>query len=196
MPNKVAFLVDGWFFNRAFFNKNFPLKDGGHLVKYCKTHLEADDRLYRIYFYDTEPYKGEGTNPVSGRVIDFSSTRVAQAQMTFLRNLHRTPFVDLRLGRTLFDHQWLIQSTKTKGILDGSLDPQRLLEKDVKPSIRQKGVDMMLGLDLANLVLKKLVDKVVVISADSDVEPAMQFARNEGVQVVLDPLEQIGRAHV
>lgn len=188
MPNKVAFLVDGWFFNRSFFNRNFPLKDGNHLLKYCRTHLAAEDRLFRIYFYDTEPYQGEGTNPASGKRIDFSTTFVARDQNTFLQSLKRTPFVDLRLGRAIFDNQWVIQSEYTHGVLSGEIDPKKLTEREVKPAIRQKGVDMMLGLDLASLVLKRLVDRIVIVSADSDMAPAAQFARNEGVQIVLDPL--------
>ncbi|EDQ9667902.1 NYN domain-containing protein [Salmonella enterica subsp. enterica serovar Bareilly] len=58
-----------------------------------------------------------------------------------------------------------------------------ITEKDIIPTINQKGVDMRIGLDIASLSLKKQVDAIVLVSADSDFIPALKFARREGVQV-------------
>ena len=41
------------------------------------------------------------------------------------------------------------------------------------------------GFDVATLALKKLVDRVILISGDTDMIPAIKLARREGIQVVL-----------
>lgn len=186
---RVVCLVDGWFFNRAFFRRGQPLIHGASVLKYCQRHLLENDRLFRVYYYDTEPFSGVSDHPVSGQRIEFKETKVAKDQFRILADLKRTMHVDVRLGRTIFDNEWIIKPELTHPLLNGTLSPQDITPANVKPSIRQKGVDMMLGLDLASLVLKRIVDRVVIISADSDIAPAAQFSRNEGVQVTLDPLD-------
>lgn len=44
---------------------------------------------------------------------------------------------------------------------------------------------MRIGIDVATLALKKLVDRVILISGDTDMIPAIKLARREGIQVVL-----------
>jgi hypothetical protein len=56
---------------------------------------------------------------------------------------------------------------------------------DLEPNIRQKGVDMRIGLDIASLTLKKHAQMIVLVTADSDFVPAMKFARRERAQLVL-----------
>lgn len=47
---------------------------------------------------------------------------------------------------------------------------------------------MRIGLDIAALAYKRLVDKIVLISGDSDFVPAAKLARKEGIHFVLDPM--------
>jgi uncharacterized LabA/DUF88 family protein len=61
---------------------------------------------------------------------------------------------------------------------------------DVALDLRQKGVDMRIGLDIAALALKRFVSTVVLISGDGDFVPAAKLARREGVQFILDALWQ------
>lgn len=60
--------------------------------------------------------------------------------------------------------------------------------QDIVPRVRQKGVDMRIGLDIASLALKRLVSTIVLVTGDSDFVPAMKLARREGLRVILDPL--------
>ncbi len=53
---------------------------------------------------------------------------------------------------------------------------------------KQKGVDIKIGLDIATLALKRLVQKIVLISGDSDFVPAAKLARVEGIIFTLDPM--------
>ena len=59
---------------------------------------------------------------------------------------------------------------------------------DFEPAFKQKRVDMKIGLDVAWLSSKRIVERIVLVTADTDFVPAMKFARREGVQVVLVPM--------
>ena len=61
---------------------------------------------------------------------------------------------------------------------------------DVKPNISQKQVDMKIGIDIARIAFKRLADKIVVITGDSDMVPALKLARIEGLHVTVDSLGQ------
>ncbi len=56
--------------------------------------------------------------------------------------------------------------------------------------LRQKGVDMRLGLDISTITLKRQADTLVLVTGDSDFVPAAKIARREGAEVILDPLGQ------
>ena len=45
---------------------------------------------------------------------------------------------------------------------------------------------LRIGLDIARLALREMVDIIVVVTGDSDLVPAFRFARREGVRVFLD----------
>jgi uncharacterized LabA/DUF88 family protein len=60
----------------------------------------------------------------------------------------------------------------------------------IRPEIRQKRVDIKIGLDVAWLASRRIVDRIALVTADTDFVPAMKFARREGVQVILVPLDQ------
>lgn len=60
----------------------------------------------------------------------------------------------------------------------------------VSLDLRQKGVDMRIGLDIAAITLKKLASTVILLAGDADFVPAAKLARREGVQFILDPLWQ------
>ena len=97
--------------------------------------------------------------------------------------------VALRLGR-LAQHSagWRIRQDPTKKLLKKNITVDDLSENDVHFEIKQKGVDMRLGLDIASLAYKKLVNQIVLIAGDADFVPAAKLARREGIDVVLDPM--------
>ena len=63
-------------------------------------------------------------------------------------------------------------------------------DHEVKLNLRQKGVDMRIGIDITSLTLKKQVDTIVLVAGDSDFVPAAKLARREGVEFILDPMWQ------
>jgi len=58
-------------------------------------------------------------------------------------------------------------------------------DADFKPNFEQKGVDMRIGLDFATFSENRAVDRLILISNDTDCVPAMKYARKAGIQVAL-----------
>jgi hypothetical protein len=94
--------------------------------------------------------------------------------------LTRKPFFALRLGE-LLQEGWRLK----RSVLRKEGPRIEIGADDFEPDIRQKGVDMRIGLDIASLALKRQVQVVVLVTADSDFIPAMKFARREGAQLFL-----------
>ena len=47
---------------------------------------------------------------------------------------------------------------------------------------------MRIGVDIASVTFKKQVDRIILISGDSDFVAAAKQARREGVDFILDPM--------
>lgn len=47
---------------------------------------------------------------------------------------------------------------------------------------------MKIGIDIASLAYKHLVDQIILISGDSDFVPAAKLARREGIDFLLAPM--------
>jgi hypothetical protein len=75
-----------------------------------------------------------------------------------------------------------------KLLLSGAITVADLSPQDVSYEVRQKGVDMRIGLDIASLTFKKQVDQIVLIAGDADFVPAAKLARREGIDFILDPM--------
>ena len=73
-------------------------------------------------------------------------------------------------------------------LIQGTLSIEQLTEADFSLSISQKGVDMRIGVDISSLAYKKQVERIILISGDSDFVPAAKQARREGIDFILDPM--------
>lgn len=165
-----------------------PVEVAASVWNTARAHIGKDDELYRILVYDCPPLSRRACNPVTKRGIDFSRTPIFQFRSHLHKELLRKRKVALRLGELSSEGQWIIQQGATKALLSGSVTIEQLKESDVKYDIRQKGVDLRMGLDIAAITFKGLANRVVLITGDSDFVPATKMARREGIDVVLDPL--------
>jgi len=143
--------------------------------------IQADEELFRIYCYHCLPYGEQEVHPFTRAVIDFSATPKFLTMSRFMRDLAVLDNVAFRSGQLSFDG-WLIKRTSVPGIIRTG---RALMGNDFQPDLKQKHVDMKIGLDVAWLSSKRIVDRIILVTADSDFVPAMKFARREGVQVVL-----------
>ena len=193
---RVAVLIDGAFFLKRYIHTygkgHSPEKVAANLFRMCLKHLGAkDDTLYRIFFYDCPPFDKKAHNPVTGKAIDFSKTATYTFRMELYKQLVRKRKVALRRGRLgVSARGWVIKPTPTRELLSESKTVADLDEDDVEYELNQKGVDMRMGLDIASLAYKRLVDRIILVSGDADFVPAAKLARREGIDVVLDPMWQ------
>jgi uncharacterized LabA/DUF88 family protein len=112
--------------------------------------------------------------------IDFGASPSAANNRSLQATLSRQAFFALRFGE-LHCEGWRIK----KKVLKKKGPKVEITAADFEPNIRQKGVDMRIGLDIASLTLKRHADVIVLVTADSDFVPAMKFARREGAQLLL-----------
>jgi uncharacterized LabA/DUF88 family protein len=192
----TAILIDGGFFlqrYRRLRGPSPPDKTARDLHWMCLQHLKRDQgkqrRLYRIFFYDCPPLAKKVHNPVSGLAIDFAKTPTALWRRAFHNELRKLRKVALRLGylNERCGH-WELRPDKLKDLLSRKISLDEISQDDVKYEVRQKGVDMRIGLDIASMAYKRQVDQLILVAGDSDFVPAAKLARREGIDFILDPM--------
>jgi uncharacterized LabA/DUF88 family protein len=143
--------------------------------------------LYRVFFYDCPPLEKKLHSPISKQAIDLSRTSTALFRKAVHCELRKIRKMALRFGRLNDDFAWRLRPGALKRLLkeQGTYEPA---DEDFELEVKQKGVDMRLGLDVASLAFKAQVDQIVLVAADADFVPAAKLARREGIDVVLDPL--------
>ena len=195
----TAILIDG-----GFFLKRYPkvFRNGANhppdtiaenMYLMCMRHLTRQKvkpypKLYRILFYDCAPFQGTSHNPISKQHISFGKTQTAVKRNAFFDKLRRRRKVALRLGEVHADKYWIVKPHITQNLLKEKITWNDLTESDVQYSLRQKGVDIKIGLDIAALAFKEKVNQIILISGDSDFVPAAKAARREGIDFILDPM--------
>jgi uncharacterized LabA/DUF88 family protein len=146
--------------------------------------------LYRIFFYDCPPLDKKLQNPITKKAVDFSKSKEAVFRLELHDHLREKRKVALRLGHLSTDTPWTLKPRIIEDLLKGRMKWEDLIETDVVPNVRQKGVDMRIGIDISSLAIKKQVDQIVLFAGDADFVPAAKLARREGVDFVLDPMWQ------
>lgn len=131
---------------------------------------DAAESIHRILFYDCSPFAGQVELPVSGGTMTFPGSD------GFLRRLARRDLFAVRRGVLKF-RGWIPKSIPIAG--------KALDDKDFKPDFEQKGVDMRIGLDMANYSANRSVELIALCTNDTDCIPAMKYARRAGLQVAL-----------
>lgn len=184
---KYAILIDSGFVKRKLGSQRSPINHNHYaeLVSQIQAHpLLSNGTMHRCYIYDAPPLAEPMENPLSQQTIDLGNTPLARLNRSLLDKLRQMPFFSVRLGELRIRGWKLRQQIRQQ---DG-ITEKTICADDLAPDIQQKGVDMRIGLDIASLTLKHIVDIIVLVTGDSDFIPAMKFARREGAQVFLVPL--------
>lgn len=193
-PIKVAILVDGGYFIKrynALYNKK-QTKSAATIAQdlytIAHTHVGSNNYLYRIFYYDCVPFEKRIHNPVSNICINFAQDPKALCRQQIINELKKKRKVALRLGVLKESKRWILYDDVSKRLLKGEISVKDIKDTDVYYELRQKGIDMKIGVDITTLALKRFVDKIVLISGDSDFVPAAKLARREGIDFTLDPM--------
>ncbi len=167
---KVAILIDGGHLRAN--SKQADLKYSPDLIeKVAHSCLQdPDESLLRILYYDCAPFSGKLKQPVSGTI------KQVVGSDAWLDQLARKDLFAVRRGVLKF------RGFKPKRT---PIDPDELTDDDFKPIFEQKGVDMRIGLDLALFSGTGAVQRVILITGDTDYIPALKHARKAGLQIVV-----------
>lgn len=175
----------------ALFGEKSPEDRAFELIKYCHRHLSRNDELYRIFYYDCRPSEKKVYHPLTQTTIDLKKHPIHDWYEDFFEQIIKKRKVALRLGEILESSiSYTLTPSAVKKLCRKEITIDNLTEKDFILNIQQKGVDMRIGLDIASMAQKRLVDQIVLIAGDSDFVPAAKHARREGIDFILDPLWQ------
>ncbi len=133
-----------------------------------------DEEILRIFYYDCPPYRGAVRLPVSGEIHEFDG------HDAWLMELARKDLFAVRKGELKF-RGFSLKKSPQEHLRKG----RSLSDDDFRPVFQQKGVDMRIGLDIATLASGGILDRIILVSGDTDIIPAMKHARIEGLQVVM-----------
>ncbi|MBQ7654819.1 MAG: NYN domain-containing protein [Clostridia bacterium] len=195
---KVAIFVDGEFFLKRYCfltgkdSSEIDPKDVINvLYSMCNMHAARVKReIYRIFFYDCAPFQKKLFNPISMKTVDFAKSDICKFRTKFHNLLKKSRKFALRLGKIADNEneRWTFRSGLIMDLIHKKISIDQLTPEDIHPNIRQKMVDMKIGIDIATLSLKHLVDTIILISGDGDFVPAAKLARREGIDFILDPM--------
>jgi uncharacterized LabA/DUF88 family protein len=167
---RVAVLIDGGFLRveakraKKTYNPDF-------IERFALACKAADESLFRILYYDCAQYAGTVKLPVSGKPHLFLSSDA------WLHALSHKDLFAVRRGVLKF------RGFKPKRTPFASQAP--LTDADFQADFEQKGVDMRIGLDIAAYAANRAVERIVLVSNDTDCVPALKYGRRAGLQTVL-----------
>jgi uncharacterized LabA/DUF88 family protein len=185
---KTAVLIDAGFL-RTFLPTTVGFQTLADIIEAfalaCVSAGESEE-MHRVLYYDCAPYDGDGRR--KPHPLDPAREPTSSGYRNFFNSvlslLKSKAYFAVRLGEVSFDG-WTLSDKATAEIL---AQGRTIVTDDFQPVLRQKGVDLRIGLDVALMAKDRLIDRIVVVSGDSDIVPAMKVARREGVQVVLASL--------
>jgi uncharacterized LabA/DUF88 family protein len=166
---KVALLIDGGHL-RALARQDRLSFTPDFIERFAHQCIEESEELLRVLYYDCPPFAGTVRLPVSGKPTEFKGSR------EWLDDLAARDFFAVRLGILKF------RGFTPRRI---PLSDEALKDEDFRPEFEQKGVDMRIGLDIATFAAARSVDRILLVSGDTDCVPALKHARIAGLQVVL-----------
>lgn len=193
---KTAILVDGGFYRKrakSLFGNKTPHERAKELQNYCNHLLisKFDNRnLYRIFYYDCPPSDKIIYHPFTGKSVNLKMSEEYQWMTEFLAELTKIRKLALRMGRMSDEAaQYQLKYDILKKLFRNQLSLKDISENDFQITLKQKGVDMRIGVDISSLAFKKQVQQIILIAGDSDFVPAAKQARREGIDFILDPMQ-------
>jgi uncharacterized LabA/DUF88 family protein len=168
--HRSAILIDGGFL-RVQAKRAGKAYSPDFIEKFAHKCVTADEELFRVLYYDCAPYTGSAKLPVSGNSYQF------QGSHSWLHDLAGKDFFAVRRGVLKF------RGFKPKKTPVAAKSP--LTDADFIADFEQKGVDMRIGLDIASYSANRVIDRIILVSNDTDCVPALKHGRKSGLQTVV-----------
>jgi uncharacterized LabA/DUF88 family protein len=170
MAKKIVILIDGGFL-RVKSKQAGKQYNPGFIESFAQRCKLPDEEILRVLYYDCAAYAGTVRLPVSGSDYTFTGSD------KWLEELARKDLFAVRRGVLKF------RGYKPKRTPVNQA--ARLTDEDFDPDFEQKGVDMRIGLDIATYSANGCVERIVLVSNDTDCVPAMKHGRKSGLQIIL-----------
>ena len=167
---RVAILIDGGHLRILARREGHNPYDANFIEKVALACVGQHETPLRFLYYDCAAFEGKAKLPVSGKQREFKGND------GWLRQLASKDLFAVRRGELKF------RGFKPKNI---PISARPLTDDDFEPDFEQKGVDMRIGLDIATFCGSRAVERIVLLTGDTDCVPAMKHARIAGLQVVL-----------
>ena len=127
--------------------------------------------------------------PWNGRQTTFGISNPARRDKSeFPGALAQRTKVAVRMGEIAKEKiRYVPTEQAMKDIMNGRRTYDQLESSDFEiVGMKQTGVDMKIGLDVASLAQSRIVDQIILIADDTDFIPAIKVARRAGVDFLLD----------
>lgn len=177
MLKKIAVFIDGGFLREIVKEAKLPYNPD-FIERFAHACKAEDEELFRILYYDCGQYSGTVTLPISNK------KKVFTANDAWLHELAYKDLFAVRRGELKFRGYKRKPLRSTPGQTDNKPTGD-LTDDDFYPDFEQKGVDMRIGLDVALYSANQFIDRVVLVSGDTDCIPALKHARKAGLQTIL-----------
>lgn len=169
MP-KVVILIDGGHLRKKA-RKAGKIYNPDFIERFAHGCKAQDEEILRILYYDCAPYIGTVKLPVSGNAHALTGSDA------WLTALACKDLFAVRRGVLKF------RGYKPKQTPVNPAGPPT--DADFIPDFEQKGVDMRIGLDIAVYSSNRSVERIVLVTNDTDCVPAMKHGRKAGLQTVI-----------
>ena len=172
-------MIDGAFIRKKFRateKRAISAPDIQNIVQNALGLASIPDRDYRAYFFDCKPCSEKTSFPISHTAYNFETTTQYRNGLKLIKDIKLLPFFAVREGVLSFNGWTLKPSCYGKNPLDDSC---------FLPNLKQKGVDIKIGLDVAWISFNHIAKNIVLITGDSDFVPIIKTARRNGVFVYL-----------
>ncbi len=191
VAGRYVIMLDGGFVKRKLEQSTGHFPTVGDVLALCTQVKQEprlqDEELFRIYYYDAPPYTGKpAINPIDKSKITFSTHPTAKANQALIDSLELQEDFAVRRGEIIVKG-WKLGTAALRTLKKATPAQKKttISAKALVPDMEQKGVDLRVGLDMATIALKRVVDTAVLVTGDSDFVPAMKLARTEGLKVYL-----------
>ena len=164
---------------------NFNYNNNKQLLSSIKYFVNKDEEeLYRIFIYTAPPLsQGDIEEELNRRNISEETKNNVKQKY----NDNKTKYDSIyNKARKFID---TISLEEYVALRKGILKISNVCE-DGTISINQKQVDMLIGLDIAQLSYENRVDKIILLSKDTDIKPAIKVARINGIHTVVACFEE------
>jgi uncharacterized LabA/DUF88 family protein len=180
---KTAVMIDGAFIRKKFrsaMKKDISAPDVEQIVDHIFDITRISSSGHRVYFYDCKPCSEKTAYPITHKPCNFEKIPQYVKGMKLIRDIKMLPFFAVREGILSFNG-WTLKPS--------CYGTNPLTDACFTPNLKQKGVDIKIGLDVAWISFNHIARNIVLITGDSDFVPIIKTARRNGVFVHLFTLK-------